>query len=81
MTSTRPAELLNKEAPESEVHIDNLPFVFTRADVRSKCGWSPYEGMEMRGRIDRVVVRGEDKVIDGQVVAEPGSGSLMLTAD
>lgn len=29
-------------------------------DLRSKCGWSPYEGMTLRGKIERVLLRGVD---------------------
>jgi dihydroorotase len=41
------------------------------AQVRYKCGWSPLEGTEFRGRIDLTIVNGVPVVRDGQPVAGP----------
>ena len=40
----------------------------------SKSAWTPFIGMPMRGAVHRVVLRGEVVFVDGQVLAEPGSG-------
>jgi dihydroorotase-like cyclic amidohydrolase len=79
-THTNPARILGIEPPDSEVHVDNTTYTFTEADIQSKCGWSPYVGMEVVGRVGRVVVGGESKVIDGEVVAMPGSGRVLRPA-
>jgi dihydroorotase len=79
-THTNPARILGIEPPDSEVHVDNTTYTFTEADIQSKCGWSPYVGMEVVGRIGRVVVDGESKVVDGEVVAMPGSGRVLRPA-
>lgn len=45
------------------------------ADNRlSKCGWTPYEGREVYGRIEKVFLRGELAYDDGQALARPGFG-------
>lgn len=46
------------------------------ADMRSRCGWTPFEGWRVRGRIQRVVLRGRDVFAGraGQILAAPGSG-------
>jgi dihydroorotase len=36
----------------------NNPLTIRREDVRSKCGWSPFEGMTFPGRVAAVFVRG-----------------------
>ncbi len=39
--------------------------------LQSKCGWSPYEGTRLRGRIEHVFVRGHHAVQDGQLAGTP----------
>jgi allantoinase len=42
--------------------------------IRSKAGWSPYEGRALKGRVVATYVRGEEVFADGEVVGEPGGG-------
>jgi carbamoyl-phosphate synthase/aspartate carbamoyltransferase/dihydroorotase len=76
-TSTRPSELLGLELPQSEVHIDLTPHIFNDGDVKSKCGWSPYTGMEVGGSIGRVVIGGWTKVLNGHVL-NSNKGSILI---
>lgn len=41
---------------------------------QTKCNWSPFEGKHVRGKIRRVLVRGQDAFVEGRIVAEPGQG-------
>ncbi len=43
-------------------------------DVVSRIDWTPYAGRELRGAIDRTIVRGRVVYEDGRVVGEPGWG-------
>jgi dihydroorotase-like cyclic amidohydrolase len=43
----------------------------------TKCGWSPFAGMTVNGRVQRVILRGETVFEDGQLLATPGSGRLL----
>jgi len=43
----------------------------------SKCTWSPFAGREVRGRIRRVLLRGRDAMVDGEVLAQPGWGQFI----
>jgi dihydroorotase len=56
--------------PEASATIDN-------EDMKSKCGWTPFAGKSVRGRVVRVVLRGRPVYEDGRVLAEPGSGRVM----
>lgn len=47
------------------------------ADLHSRCGWTPFEGMVLRGRARRVVLRGEVAYEDGRVLAPPGAGRVL----
>ncbi|XP_067406623.1 multifunctional protein CAD [Emydura macquarii macquarii] len=40
----------------------------------SKCKWTPFEGLRVKGTVRRVILRGEVAYIDGQVLVPPGYG-------
>lgn len=40
------------------------------AHFESKCGWSPYEGFKLKGRVNKVILRGNLVVDNAQVVKE-----------
>jgi dihydroorotase-like cyclic amidohydrolase len=44
------------------------------ADLLTKCGWTPFEGMAVQGRVRSVYVRGTRVYEPGKVLAAPGSG-------
>ncbi|MBN1201779.1 MAG: amidohydrolase family protein [Anaerolineae bacterium] len=49
-------------------------FAIERSRLRTQCGWSPFEGMRVSGRVCEVWIRGR-QVFDGEhVLAAPGSG-------
>jgi len=48
-----------------EIHADHT---FTR------CGWTPFEGWSVYGRLQKVVLRGQEVFRDGEVLAETGYG-------
>jgi len=60
--------------PETWVEIDqNASYTFPDKPLYTKCGWSPFTGMKMTGRITSVVLRGKEVVRDGVVLAQPKS--------
>jgi carbamoyl-phosphate synthase/aspartate carbamoyltransferase/dihydroorotase len=44
------------------------------AEMRSRCGWTPFEGWKVKGRVRKVILRGKAAFEDGVVLAEPGDG-------
>jgi len=46
----------------------------TSDSLLSKCGWSPYEGWTLRGKILGTFVRGEQVYWDGEIIVKPGYG-------
>jgi dihydroorotase-like cyclic amidohydrolase len=55
----------------------DAPWTITNDTVLSRCGWTPYDGVACRARIERTLVRGVDVFADGQVVGTPGFGELV----
>lgn len=48
---------------QSDTYIEldpDLPYVVGEAGYKTKCGWSPFEGMTLYGKPQKVVVRGKD---------------------
>jgi carbamoyl-phosphate synthase / aspartate carbamoyltransferase / dihydroorotase len=66
------------EQPDTWVEVEaDHRWVVRAASLHTRCDWTPFEGMEVRGRVARVVVRGDDAYRDGDVLAVPGSGRDM----
>jgi carbamoyl-phosphate synthase/aspartate carbamoyltransferase/dihydroorotase len=57
--------------PGADTEIDD-------ASLFTKCGWTPFHGMKVRGKVVRVVLRGATVFEDGEVLASPGSGSVIV---
>lgn len=46
-------------------------------DLLTKHQWTPFEGRRIRGQVARTMSRGRTVFVDGQVLAEPGSGRFI----
>jgi carbamoyl-phosphate synthase/aspartate carbamoyltransferase/dihydroorotase len=62
-------------AADSYVEVNlNARYELQAGEMHSRCGWTPFEGHPVQGRVQRVVQRGELVFEDGRVLAAPGSG-------
>ncbi|NDJ52377.1 MAG: dihydroorotase family protein [Chloroflexi bacterium] len=82
-TATRPAHLFNlpdKGSIRPNKHADltlvDLNETWTLSDdgLETRCGWTPFAGMDVTGRVKQVWLRGQCVYREGSVVAEPGYG-------
>lgn len=61
--------------PETRVSVEEDVIWEVRAnEFHSKCGWSPFEGWKVRGRVREVRLRGQLVFREGEVCAPPGYG-------
>lgn len=61
--------------PDTWIEVDEAAVWEIRgAEMHSRCGWTPFEGRRVRGRVRRVVLRGREAYRDGLVLAAPGQG-------
>jgi dihydroorotase len=57
------------EQPETWIEVDpNDCYIFPDHSLYTKCGWSPFSGISIKGRIRKVVLRGKEVVKDGIVL-------------
>ena len=60
-----------------EVEMDKV-YELDDAGMHTRCGWTPFAGRTVKGRVAKVVLRGET-VFDGErVLAAPGSGRVLF---
>jgi len=73
---TNPRRIFNlPEQPETWIEVDpDENWQIHAVQNYTRCGWTPFEGWQVRGRVKRVVLRGQEVFRDGQVLAQPGSG-------
>jgi dihydroorotase-like cyclic amidohydrolase len=59
-----------------EVDVD-ARYTLENRGLHTKCGWTPFAGMPVRGRVLRTVLRGQVVCEGGNVLATPGSGRVV----
>jgi carbamoyl-phosphate synthase/aspartate carbamoyltransferase/dihydroorotase len=68
------------EQPETWIEVDpEARWEIHAAGQLTRCGWTPFEGRPVRGRLRRVVLRGQEVYRDGEVLAQPGAGLNIRT--
>jgi carbamoyl-phosphate synthase/aspartate carbamoyltransferase/dihydroorotase len=61
--------------PETYIEVDpDLSWEVRASELHSRCGWTPYQGMRLTGRVRRVVLRGLPAYAEGEILSPPGSG-------
>ena len=73
---TNPKRIFNlPEQAQTWVEVDeHAKYEIRAADQFSRCGWTPFEGYPVKGRVTRVVLRGQEAFKDGEVLVPPGFG-------
>jgi carbamoyl-phosphate synthase/aspartate carbamoyltransferase/dihydroorotase len=73
---TNPKRIFNlPDQPETWVEVDETAEYEVKASQSfTRCGWTPFEGWKVKGKIRKVILRGKTVFEDGKVLAEPGSG-------
>lgn len=73
-----PARIFNVPIdPASTVTVSMEEYQITNETLQTKCGWSPFAGMTVVGKVRQVDIRGATAYRDGEVLAEQGSGRLI----
>jgi carbamoyl-phosphate synthase/aspartate carbamoyltransferase/dihydroorotase len=73
---TNPRRIFHLPAqPDTWIEIDpDADWQIRAGDAFSRSAWTPFEGQPVRGRVTRVILRGQPAYEIGTVLAQPGSG-------
>jgi dihydroorotase-like cyclic amidohydrolase len=73
---TNPRKIFNiPEQLDTWIEVDeDAEYEIRAADQFTRCGWTPFEGWKVRGKVRKVVLRGKTAFEDGRISVEPGYG-------
>jgi dihydroorotase len=79
LMATNPRRIFNQPAqPDTWVELDvDAQITIQNQNLYTKCGWTPFDGRSLYGRVNKVVLRGETAYEHGTVLAHPGFGRLV----
>jgi len=71
-----PRKIFNlPEQPETWIEVDEESEYEIKAEHQfTRCGWTPFEGWKVKGRVRKAVLRGKVAFEDGKILAEKGFG-------
>ncbi len=55
----------------------NSEFLILNSKLHTKCGWSPFDGRKVKGKVVRVFIRGKKVFENGKILAKPGAGQII----
>jgi dihydroorotase-like cyclic amidohydrolase len=63
------------EQPETWIDVDeNAEYEIKASEQFTRCGWTPFQGWRVKGKVRKVVLRGKTVFEEGKVLAEAGYG-------
>ena len=77
LMATTPRQVFGLPQGDSQIEIDDSPYIISEEGLFTKCGWTPFVGQPARGRVRRVWLRGQLIFEEGQILAKPGSGQIL----
>jgi carbamoyl-phosphate synthase/aspartate carbamoyltransferase/dihydroorotase len=71
-----PRKIFNlPEQAETWVEVDeNTEYEIRASGQFTRCGWTPFEGWKVKGKVTRVLLRGKTAFEDGKILVRPGYG-------
>lgn len=71
LTFTNPRRVFNIPGQENTyIEVETTPYTLIPNHLFTKCGWTPFAGMKVKGQVKKVVLRGQP-VYDGQNIFGP----------
>ena len=79
LTHDAPLRIFGLAEPgECWVEVDlDVRHTLNSTELLTRCGWTPFEGMPVVGKVRRVTLRGQT-VFEGQVRVRPGFGRVVV---
>lgn len=69
-----------KTDEETFVEIDEKEeYIIDNKNLKTKCGWSPFNGWKVKGRVKKVFIRGKKVFENGKLLVKPGFGKYVTS--
>lgn len=52
-------------------------YIIDNKNLKTKCGWSPFNGWRVEGKVKKVYIRGKKVLENGRLLVKPGSGKII----
>lgn len=63
------------EQPETYIEVDeSTVYEIKASESFTRCGWTPFEGWKVKGKVRTVILRGQTVFENGKILASPGFG-------
>ncbi len=71
-----PRKIFNlPDQPETWIEVEeNFEYEIKAENQFTRCGWTPFEGWKVKGKVKKVVLRGKTAFEDGKILVEQGYG-------
>lgn len=79
----KPRKIFNlPEQPETWIEIDpDILWEIKASETLTRSSWTPFEGMKVQGKVQRVVLRGQEAYKDSKILVKPGFGKNIKNTD
>lgn len=80
LTHTNPIKIFgldNKRYENSFVYLEEGDFVIKNEGLKTKCGWTPFEGRKVSHRVSEVTFDGKTVYKNGEILINPGQGEII----
>lgn len=75
---TTPAKIISLNTEQNTYcEVEMIEYKVRNEELLTKCGWSPYAGWDVLGKVRKVFIRGKLVFENGKVVANPGSAKII----
>lgn len=75
---TNPAKIFNiSTSSKTFVEVDLIEYLVRNKNLKTKSGWSPFDGTKLVGKVKRVVIRGDEVITKGKIKAKEGAGKII----
>lgn len=72
-------KIIGYEPPDNTVvEVELEECIIKSSELKTKCGWTPFDGRRVAGKVVKTIIEGKTVFMDGEVIAAPGSGRIIL---
>ena len=74
-----PGRLLGIKLKNSWIEVDlDKKWTIKNKDLETKCSWSPFAGLQVKGKVVKVYISGKRVFENGKILASPGQGRSLI---